>query len=100
MDPWFPGGFSGRIRPMPAGRQGAAAPAWVIRSVAVRSVGGSHADVGSQRDQAPARRVIDPVATSSSSSAMVAWPVIAKGSRLATLEYLSSSDGFTVLAST
>src|SRR5918997_4153978 len=35
--PGFPGGFSRRIRPMPAGRHADAAPAWVIRSVAVRT---------------------------------------------------------------
>lgn len=50
--------------------------------------------------QTAVRPMIVPVATRSISSAMVAWPVIAKGSRLACLEYLSSSEGFTALAST
>ena len=50
--------------------------------------------------QIAVRPVIVPVATRSISSAMVACPVTAKGSRLAVLEYLSSSEGFIVLAST
>lgn len=50
--------------------------------------------------QTAARRVIAPVATSSMSSAIVACPVIVNGSSRALLEYFSSSEGFTVWAST